>query len=64
MADGLTAQAALTQLLTQVLPPDSNTFSSFFEYNGIDDIDDFMSFSDVDFDKSYSTIGNELASIT
>ena len=56
MADGLTTQGALAHLLEQVLPQDTDTLLSFFEYNGIEDIDDFMSFSDVDFDKSYSTI--------
>ena len=58
MADGLIAQGALAHLFDQVLPQDMDTLLSFFEYNSIRDIDDFILLSDVNFDESYCTIAD------
>jgi hypothetical protein len=41
-----------------VFPQDTDTLLSFFEFHGIEDFDDFMSFEEVDFDKHYSYLSN------
>ena len=42
-----------------VFPQDTDTtLLSFFEFHGIEDFDDFMSFEEIDFDKAYSNLDN------
>jgi len=53
-----TPQGALVHLLEVVLTSDTDTLLSFFEYHGIEDLHDFMSFNIDDFGNSYSTLDN------
>ena len=61
MTTSTTPQGALVHLLEHVLTSDTDTLISFFEYHGIEDINDFMSFSVEDFGNPYSTLDNPTA---
>jgi hypothetical protein len=49
---------ALAHLTEFVLPTDTDTMLQFFEYHGIQQIDDFMSFDATDFKQKYSDLTN------
>jgi len=64
MTSQVTPQGALVHLLEHVLTSDTDTLISFFEYHGIEDINDFMSFNVEDFGNSYSTLENPTAHLS
>jgi hypothetical protein len=51
-----TSSGALVYLTEHVLTTDTDTLLQFVEYHGINDIDDFKSFDELDFIKDYSVI--------
>jgi hypothetical protein len=53
LSAGTISEGALAYLIEYVLPKDQGIILSFFEYNGIEDFEDFMSF---DFNQTYSTL--------
>jgi hypothetical protein len=46
----------MVYLIEFVFPKDQDILLSFFEYNGIEDFEDVMSFDKVDFNQPYSTL--------
>jgi hypothetical protein len=50
----MTPEGALNHLVNVVLPNDTIELQTFFRYNGISDLDDFMSSNDSDFKSPYS----------
>lgn len=54
----MTPQGALTHLMALVLVQDTDALLAYFEHNGIEDIDDFMSFTELDFNKPYKQLNN------
>jgi hypothetical protein len=51
-----TSEGALLHMLDNVFKADSDSLLSFFEYHGISDINDFMSFTEVDFNSLYRSL--------
>jgi hypothetical protein len=49
-------QGGLACMVEFVFPQDTDILLSFFEFHGIEDFDDFMSFDEIDFDKTYSEL--------
>ena len=56
--EDMSSQGALAYLVEFVFPKETDILLSFFEYNGIEDFDDFMSFDEVDLNQPYSTLSN------
>ena len=54
LEEDMTPQGALDHLVNVVLPNDTIELQTFFQFNGITDLDDFMSSSDSDFNSPYS----------
>jgi hypothetical protein len=53
-----TSDGTLFHLLDNVFKADSNSLVIFFEYHGISDINDFMSFTEIDFNSFYMSLDN------
>jgi hypothetical protein len=49
LSSGTSSEGALAYLIEFVFPKDQDILLSFFQYNGIEDFEDFMSFDKVDF---------------
>jgi hypothetical protein len=56
ISTGTSSEGALAYLIEFVFPKDQDILLSFIEYNGVEDIKDFMSFDKVDFNQPYSTL--------
>ena len=56
MASSETQAGALVHLIENVFSTDTDALLAFFEYHGVEDINDFMYFTVVDFGNSYSTL--------
>jgi hypothetical protein len=54
----MSPKGALGYLVEFVFPKETDILLSFFEYNGIEDFDDFMSFNEEDLNQPYSTLSN------
>jgi hypothetical protein len=50
----MSPQGSLAYMVEFVFPEDTDTLLSYFEFYGIEDFDDFTSFKEVDFEKTYS----------
>jgi hypothetical protein len=56
--EGMSPEGALAYSVEFVFPKETDKFLSFFEYNGIEDFDDFMSINEEDINQPYSTFSN------
>jgi hypothetical protein len=54
----------ITYLVHHVMTSDKDALLAFFDIHGIDDIDDFMCFTDLDFKQNYSDTSNPAIPIT
>jgi hypothetical protein len=58
LSEDMIPQGDLAYMVELVFPQDTDTLLSFFEFYGIEDFDDFMSFEEVEFDKHYNNLSN------
>jgi hypothetical protein len=58
MSEDKSSECALSYLVECVFPNNQDILSSFFEYTGIENFEDFMSFDVVDFNQPYRTLEN------
>jgi hypothetical protein len=59
-----TVSGALTYLVNHVMTSDKDSLLAFFAMHSINDIDDFMCFTDIDFKQTYSVTSNPDTPIT
>ena len=56
--EDMSSQGALAYMVEFVFPKETDVLIDFFDYNGVEDFDDFMSFDEVDLSKTYSKLSN------